>query len=186
MSTTKYRKAKKNNLSIYYVNVCGPKSKLLNPDFVNEITQYDILCFTETKVDDYDEVVIPGYDIFSKNRNSVSSLRSGGIMIATKQRLSKCVQVMSNTSDCVLWIKLSSSLVNGKEIVIGTVYIPPEGSPYYNHDKFDELDNEISKHKALYEVILIGDYNAKTRNLPDFVEMDAEWIEDDIVDNKEL
>ena len=41
-------------LNIHVLNVCGLKSKLLCPDFLNLISQHDILVFTETKLDDVD------------------------------------------------------------------------------------------------------------------------------------
>jgi hypothetical protein len=34
-----------------FLNVCGIKSKLLNPDFDLLIKSYDVLIFTETKTD---------------------------------------------------------------------------------------------------------------------------------------
>jgi hypothetical protein len=38
-----------NKLNITFLNVCGIKSKLLNPDFDLLIKSYDVLIFTETK-----------------------------------------------------------------------------------------------------------------------------------------
>jgi len=49
-----------NKLNITYLNVCGLKSKLLNPDFCYMIKKYDILIFVETKTDEFDEINLSG------------------------------------------------------------------------------------------------------------------------------
>lgn len=40
-----------NKINLTYINVCGLKSKLLNPDFENLIKSYDVLVFVESKLD---------------------------------------------------------------------------------------------------------------------------------------
>ena len=61
-------------LNIHVLNVCGLKSKLLCPDFLNLISQHDILVFTETKWDDVDiknvrsEFANLGYSTFIKKQ----------------------------------------------------------------------------------------------------------------------
>ena len=58
-----------NKLNITFLNVCGIKSKLLNPDFDLLIKSYDILIFTETKADEFDELELPEeYTYFAKYR----------------------------------------------------------------------------------------------------------------------
>ena len=69
------------------MNVCGIKSKLLNPDFCELITKYDILVFTETKTDKFDILELPtGYDYFAKNRSKFSK-KSGGIIVIFREVL---------------------------------------------------------------------------------------------------
>ena len=64
----------KNNKDIFhdlkfcYLNVCGLKSRLLCPDFINIIQQNDICVFTETKLTELDQLDLPlDYKIFVKN-----------------------------------------------------------------------------------------------------------------------
>ena len=58
-----------NKLNITFLNVCGIKSKLLNPDFDLLIKSYDVLIFTETKTDEFDELKVPEeYTYFAKHR----------------------------------------------------------------------------------------------------------------------
>lgn len=65
---------------ILYFYVCGLKSKLLNPDFVDLIRKHDILVFVETKLDELDVINLPdGYSYHCKNRKKCKK-KSGGII----------------------------------------------------------------------------------------------------------
>ncbi|CAC5387097.1 unnamed protein product [Mytilus coruscus] len=54
---------------------------------------------------------------------------------------------------------------------VGCSYVPPEGSKYSNLEAFDEIENELMSFKKVSDVhtALIGDFNAKTGILNDFV-----------------
>ena len=75
-------------LSILTLNVCGIVSKLEDPIFMSDWENYDILCFSETKLDDtYNELVQEklseiGFNVYVKNRTKISCTRSGGLIIA--------------------------------------------------------------------------------------------------------
>ena len=45
------------------LNVCGIKRKLLYPELCELISEYDLFCVTETKIDSYDIIALPGYKI---------------------------------------------------------------------------------------------------------------------------
>ena len=50
------------------------------------------------------------------------------------------------------------------DIILGCVYVPPEGSKYSNSESFDEIEKELialSKDSNMYSAI-VGDFNAKT------------------------
>ena len=44
-----------------YINVGGTKTKLKGIDFEQYIKQFDLVCLGETKLDRFDDIVIPGY-----------------------------------------------------------------------------------------------------------------------------
>ena len=70
-----------NKLNITFLNVCGIKSKLLNPDFDLLIKSYDVLIFTETKTDEFDELKLSEeYTYFAKNKRFFF-FKSGGIIV---------------------------------------------------------------------------------------------------------
>ena len=56
---------------------------------------------------------------------------------------------------------------------MGCVYIPPENTKYSSLDAFTEIESDIFRFRNSDEYIgLLGDFNAKTGKLPDFVETD--------------
>jgi hypothetical protein len=61
----------------------------LNPDFDLSITSYDVLIFTETKTDEFDELKLPEeYTYFAKDRKKFKK-KSSGIIVVLKKTLSK-------------------------------------------------------------------------------------------------
>jgi hypothetical protein len=59
------------------------------------------------------------------------------------------------------------------DIIIGSLYVPPSISRFFNDDEFQCLGNEIFEKCSNFKYcILIGDVNGHTSNLPDFIEMD--------------
>jgi exonuclease III len=57
-------------LKIYYLNVCGLKSKLKFQEITDIIASHDIIIFVETKLDNLDILNVPnGYSSFSISSN---------------------------------------------------------------------------------------------------------------------
>ena len=83
-------------------------------------------------------------------------------------------------SQFVLWFTISKKLLNANsDILFGCVYVPPENSVYSSKEAFEELENEminLLKSKNRF-ISLIGDFNAKTSALPDFVIPDESVVD---------
>ena len=60
-------------------------------------------------------------------------------------------------------------LVSDKNLICGFVYVPPYTSPFSVSENFDSLENEIGELKELRvsNLLLMGDFNAKTRDMDD-------------------
>ena len=147
------------NLNILSLNCCGVKLRLQYPEFCHLVCNQDIICLQETKTDDLDTIELPGYIFKMKNRQKIGR-QSGGMILAHKESLENYIELLDIESKYVLWFKVSSKLVNlNEDVIFGNVYIPPEGSPYFQPDTFDQIENEIRTfHKiintSLYLVIL--------------------------------
>ena len=58
-------------------------------------------------------------------------------------------------------------------LMVGVVYIPPTGSPYYKDDTFNIIENEIFQNvESGKPLLLLGDFNARTKFSPDYTTMD--------------
>ena len=88
--------------------------------------------------------------------------------------LSKYISKIDTESDYVLWIELSKHLFKLDEnVILGAVYIPPEGSNFYNEDEFSQLENEITSYCNSHKYVLLsGDQNARTSEIKDYTECD--------------
>lgn len=126
--------------------------------------------FTETKTDDCDNIQIPGYVTFMKNRRKLTNTRSGGIILAVRDNIVKYIKIINTDCKYVFWFKLDKMLLNSTDdLLCGVVYIPPEGSRYASPDCFIEIEQElinITNESKCF--CLMGDFNARVGHLNDF------------------
>ena len=173
-------------LSCLALNVCGMHSKLLGPDLLCLMKDYDIVVISESKLDDFDKVSIPGFTAFGKNRSKFKK-KSGGILLCIKDSLVRFVTVIENTerknridknlhkyykfvdidlSHDVLYFQFDKQLI-GKHVLFGGVYFPPQGSPYFDIDSFTNVEHDITLLNP-DSVCLLGDFNSRTASLNEF------------------
>ncbi|VDI04680.1 Hypothetical predicted protein [Mytilus galloprovincialis] len=72
-------------------------------------------------------------------------------------------------SHCVLWFTIEDKLLFEKTL-FGVVYIPPENSLYSNIDMFTEIEDIIVDTNL--QVCLLGDFDAHTKNVNEYVDID--------------
>ena len=127
--------------------------------------------------------MVPSHTVFSaKLHRSSEGITPplGGVhgisIFVTKSIDSQCEVLEGYTSNCILWLKLSSQII-GTEFILGAIYIPHEGSRYHFNEIFDEICSDYLQILTEYNVpiMLIGDFNARTGLLDDFP------IENDII-----
>ena len=86
------------------------------------------------------------------------------------------LKLIENTdSDHILWLGVGNKN-NTLEFILGSVYIPCEKSLAQSEALFDEISNDIVNLKSKYDlpVILMGDFNARTGEKPDFIDFESE------------
>lgn len=157
------------------LNVNGLKRRLSYPEFTDFIQSYDILCILETNLANYDIVDVNGYTFVGKYRNPLASKKCGGMGIYIKESISTFVEILNNTCEYIIWFKVNNTLLNiESDILIGSIYLPPTGSRYLNEDEMILLDEEIVQMCTEYKYsLLLGDINARTACLPDFIGSDT-------------
>ena len=156
------------------LNVCGLKSRLNFPEFIETLACYDVLCVTETKLDETDVISIPGYNFMSQHRKQKYLRKSVGIGIIYKSTLENKIKIIDTESDYILWAKLDKTLFNTDgEFILGVLYIPPAQSRFLNDDEYNNLEMEITSVCSQTSYIcLTGDMNARTSRLCDFITAD--------------
>jgi len=152
-----------------FLNVCGLDAKIKFPEFTDFISQYDILCFAETKLGEYDGISVPGFTFKSVIRSKCKR-KSGGVGILVKDDIFEKVEILDNCSENHLWFKFKSN-----NCIFGVIYIPPECSNYSSTCLFDELESNIMDFSVKFDncnFCIFGDFNAKTRTVPEFTDTD--------------
>ena len=130
----------------------------------------NFLIFTETKTDITSESTVSDYfekhnfKVFFKHRKKkISTFKSGGIIICVKKKLAKYCKIIDTKCPFVLWCVIDKH-VHGleKDILLGGIYTPPEGSIYSSQYCFTEIEQEFINLNCnnKYYVALSGDLNA--------------------------
>ena len=156
------------------LNVSGLKKKIDYPELNDLINRYDIFCVSETHIDTYDIVDIPGFVFFSHPRSREYKRKSGGIGIYVRSNISKFIHFEPASSEYVLWVSVDKQLTKLTEtLYLGAVYIPPENSRFYTNDDFEILETSVANFCSNNKfVILAGDFNSRTSELNDFIPSD--------------
>lgn len=153
-------------------------NKLEDDEFIKTIAGQDIIGLTETHVGKGKNLKIPGYRIFKKCRPKSKNAKkfSGGVALAVREELAGLITILPSKSDNILWAKLRCI---GKELLIGVVYISPINSTYttnvleHEYETWDILIDEVANFRNRYKICLIGDFNARTGEKPDFIANDG-------------
>ncbi|CAG2255590.1 MPC2 [Mytilus edulis] len=100
---------------------------------------------------------------------------------AYKEKLNNYLELLETDSKYTFWFKLSSFFSKiDEDVVFGIVYIPPENSVYHQPDTFDQVENEIRSFSQNFKYIcLLGDFNGRTADEPDYFEIETHEHEQD-------
>ncbi|XP_069967398.1 uncharacterized protein, partial [Bactrocera oleae] len=151
-------KTKKTKLNIYYQNTRGLRTKLKHFLTSSACCSSDIICISETWLNDSissGEVTDNTFTLFRKDRNKLSSERSGGLLIAVKKYLA--AELIEHSEDAIEQLFIKVKCTNSDPIV-GCTYLPPL-SPL---DSYISHTNTVSFLKYKYpncKLLSVGDFN---------------------------
>lgn len=163
-----------NQLTLVSLKVCGLKSKLNCPDFLNFLHKYDIICIQESRLDDVDHIIVPGYKLFMHNRKQIARYQSGGIALLAKEEYIPFIHVPKKENKFVFWFKISKRILHiNKNLICGVIYIPPQASKYTHPDPYLELQIEVDRICGTSNhILLLSDFNSRTANLCGYIKCD--------------
>ena len=144
------------------------------PEFNDFILKYDIICFAETKLDNTDVISCDGYTFFNKPRRERYLRKSGGLGFLVRNEICKHFSFVDAESEYVAWLKIRKSFQHqNDDLVIGSVYIPPQQSQFFSNDEFECFEQEITSVCSSNDsVYIMGDFNAQTSTLEDYTSSD--------------
>ena len=125
------------------------------------------MCFQETKLDYLGIISLPGFKLIAQPRKERQFHKSGGLAIFIKNTISEYCKHHETDSDYILWLSIDRQITTTDEnVMLGTVYVPPVQSRFYNEDEITVLEREImtqcSNHKYVF---ITGDINARSSRL---------------------
>jgi hypothetical protein len=138
-------------------SVLGDKTK--NQDFMDNLSIVDFVFLTETwsKID----IDVPGFKAIVSDtaipHTDKASRLSGGITLLIQSKFEKYVSIAKNSKN-FLWCKISKDLLNtDSDLFLCGTYIPPEKSPYFDNELFDELENYLIAFASKGNTMILGD-----------------------------
>ena len=158
---------------------------------VRGLLNHDIVIFTETLAPPSCEhakrkLSMAGYVHLASTRRARSGgRRSGGVSVFLRDSVAARTREVARTNEPIgcesLWIRIEDALPGGAAILLGACYVSPQTSPVYEHASgsgvagadvpeavFGMLTSMIdSLRRDGDEVILAGDFNARTGGLTD-------------------
>ncbi|CAG2188723.1 unnamed protein product [Mytilus edulis] len=166
----------KEQLSISSWNVHGLGDKIDDPFFLNNIKS-DINILLETWKGECEEFKVKGFNLISKCRKKKKGSRrySGGIIIYIRKEYMKGISYLKDASlsENRLWLKVDKYFFGlSDDIYICASYIPPVSSTHFEND-FIMLDHELSTLSNRGKILVIGDLNSRTGELPDYIKNDS-------------
>ena len=156
------RKTNENKLrqmTLYYVNIRGIKSKIESLQEIVEEKKPDIIALVETHLEKEEQLKIEGYHIIRKDRNS----EGGGVMLAMKERYRDAYVEMENDENDdgeKIWIVLGTKT----KYKIGVIYAPKGDKAGIGEirTRYKNIEREIIKgQENEQKIIVVGDFNCK-------------------------
>ena len=95
---------------------------------------------------------------------------SGGLGIFIRTSLKFGIKEWRHTDDVVAWFTIDKTLLDlGRDLYIGCVYIVPEYSTYQLHNEYAVLFDDVARIPNPCEILVCGDYNARTNVLTELI-----------------
>ena len=154
-------------------------NKLLLPELQDIFKSNDLVLLTETWSHDAQTLDVPDFTLFSAHRleNNVNAKRySGGIIAYVRSSLVDQNTLQKSESDDLLFLKFPPKCTGyPSDLLICSCYVLPENSarqPLINQSVFERITSSLAELQCSPDsyVCICGDFNARTKELPDYVE----------------
>ena len=175
--------------SFIYRNIQGLKTRLkpINQTISNtklniksvksNLSKFDIICLQETWAKD-ESLVFQDYKVHSTVQNTTSKRGRAlaGVSVLIRNKHSDFVSNIKSASPNKIWSRLKGNLFGiHSDIFLAAVYLPPlQSQRKAGEDILSVLEEKIHKFSKQGQIILLGDFNARTGTLNGFIENDCQ------------
>ena len=131
----------------------------------------DIFGIVQTHADSNSNLQIHDFRHYVKHREKSKGKRnSGGIAVyIVRKTIIEGTSFATTRNKNILWIKLDKSFFElDKDLYLGTVYTSPNASQVIDQELLDDIEREIVNFTLKGDVILQGDFNARTGSMQEF------------------
>ena len=114
--------------------------------------------------------------MYSTVKNTVSRRGQAGVSVLIRDHHQNFVSRIHSDSPNIIWCRLDKQLLGLQaDIFLAAVYLPPlQSQRKAGEDVISILEKEIHKYSTQGQILLLGDFNARTGTLNDFIENDAD------------
>ncbi len=154
-------------LRFLLLNVRGITSKINLAIIQDYVTDFDVVGLTETLSNTFDSSVFPEFNVHFGENDKLAGFR--GLAIMTRKSLD-AKKITANDPQLGLWTHITHGQLS---VNVGLFYVPPESSKSWTPDIFATIEDNILAHSG-DNVIIMGDFNARTGTLSDFVDIEGE------------
>ena len=171
-----------NTLKFCSWNIQGYNSRLVgnkfeDKEFLKQFEDIDFIGITETHmhVEVLDKMNIPGFHrlhVKNQPKNKKSNKASKGIAVFVKENIKSLFSLVMMDNEDAIWVKMKRE-VSGetRDVFIGTCYLNPSKSKKTDQ-KISKLADDVITLQDKGEVIIQGDFNARTGNSDDTISPD--------------
>lgn len=158
-----------NILNVAALNVHGLARKVNDTSFLNIVNRYDNIGMVETWSSKLSNLNVRGYTLLKEDgiKRGKRGRRSGGVALYFKHKYKPGIHPMTSSSKYNLWVQLDRNFF-GLERDLGVIYLRPTDAKTRDI-YFDELESDLIKYQAMGDVMLCGDFNARTGEGIDYI-----------------
>ena len=152
-------------------------NKFEDEEFLKCFQGIDFIGITETHVHEevLDKMNIPGYDrlhFINEKKNAKSNTAPRGIAVFAKENISELFKLVKTENKDVIWVRMKKEKTGeDRDVYIGTCYLNPSAGVDSDR-KIAKLTEDIIYFQNKGDVMVVGDFNAKTGNLDDTISPD--------------
>ena len=141
----------------------------------SKLSKFDIICLQETWAKD-ETLTFQGYTVYSTVKIAVSKRGQAGVSVLIRDHHQNCFSRIHSDSPNIIWCRLDKQLLGLQvDIFLAAGYLPPlQSQRKAGEDIISILEKEIQKYSPQGQILLLGDFNARTGTLNDFIENDAD------------